>query len=119
MSKEIRADQPQPQDDKIIDDGFSSDEEMQHEQIILKELKDEQPEHTHKEEVKFKIPPPPEIKDKNYSLRPDLETGWHTKIELPVPVPIIFENERFDQLVRRALRQPRAKARVVYLGPRY
>ena len=40
-------------------------------------------------------------------------------MDLPVPVPIIFESERFDQLVRRALRQPKPKARVVYLGPRY
>jgi len=48
---------------------------MQHEQIIVKEVKDELLEHNHKEEVKFKIPPPPEIKDKNYSLRPDIETG--------------------------------------------
>ena len=45
--------------------------------------------------------------------------SWQSKVELPVPVPIIFETERFDQLVRRALRQPRARARVVYLGPRY
>jgi len=48
---------------------------MQHEQIIVKEVKDELLEHNHKEEVKFKIPPPQEIKDKNYSLRADIETG--------------------------------------------
>jgi hypothetical protein len=28
-----------------------------------------------KEEVKFKIPPPQEIKSKSYSLKPDIMTG--------------------------------------------
>ena len=40
------------------------------------EIKQEVQESPHKEEVKFKIPPPPEIKDKSYSLRPDIEMGY-------------------------------------------
>lgn len=39
-------------------------------------MKREEAEAAHKEQVRFKIPPPPEIKDKPYSLRPDLETGY-------------------------------------------
>lgn len=48
---------------------------MKHEEIIVEQLKQEASEHAHKEQVRFKIPPPEEIKDRNYSLRPDLETG--------------------------------------------
>lgn len=66
----------QEDEDKIIEDGFSSEEELQHEQLVIGDIKEEEPDHHHKEEVEFKIPPPQEIKDKTYSLRPDIETGY-------------------------------------------
>jgi hypothetical protein len=62
-------------EDRIIDDGFSSEDEVQHEEMEVVEVREELLEHSHREEVRFKIPPPQEITDKAYSLRPDLETG--------------------------------------------
>lgn len=44
-------------EDGIVD-GFSSDEELKHEEIIVEERKKTEVEVLHKEEVKFKIPPP-------------------------------------------------------------
>ena len=76
MQVEGREINPPADDDRIIDDGFSSEEELQHEEIQVDEVKPEEKETTHREQVRFKIPPPQEIKDKNYSLRPDIETGY-------------------------------------------
>jgi hypothetical protein len=76
MQVERRETHPPADDDRIIDDGFSSEEELQHEEICVEKVKPEQKEANHREQVRFKIPPPQEIKDKNYSLRPDIETGY-------------------------------------------
>lgn len=45
--------------------------------------------------------------------------SWNIKADLPQPIPIIFESLRYDLLIKRCLRQPRSKARVIYLGPRF
>ena len=62
-------------EDGILD-GFSSEEELRHEEITMEEKKKTQPEAAHKQEVKFKIPPPQEIQKKTYSLHPDMATGY-------------------------------------------
>ena len=59
MQVEGREIHPPADDDRIIDDGFSSEEELQHEEIHVEEVKPDEKEANHKEEVRFKIPPPP------------------------------------------------------------
>jgi hypothetical protein len=58
MQVEGREITPPADDDRIIDDGFSSEEELQHEEIHVEEVKPDEKETNHKEQVRFKIPPP-------------------------------------------------------------
>ena len=74
---------------------------------------------THREEVRLKLPPPQEIKKKAYSLNPDTATGWAPKNDLPVPIPLIFDSRRTDNIVKRFLEKKNLKMKLVYLGPRY
>ena len=61
--------------EEFVVDGFSSEEEILKEELIVSNSKPEQPDHLAKEKVKFKIPPPQEIKTQQYSLKPDTVTG--------------------------------------------
>lgn len=61
--------------EEFVVDGFSSEEEILKEEVIAKNSKEEQTDHLAKEKVKFKIPPPQEIKTQSYSLKPDTVTG--------------------------------------------
>lgn len=44
---------------------------------------------------------------------------WTPKNELPSPVPIIFQSLRYDNIIKRLLKKPLSKAKIIYLGPRY
>lgn len=59
MQAEGRETNAAADEDRIIDDGFSSEEELQHEEIQVEESKADEKEAAHKEQVRFKIPPPP------------------------------------------------------------
>lgn len=48
-----------------------------------------------------------------------IETSWQAKNDQPLPIPIIFENERYDHLIKKMIKNPKNKAKLVYLGPRY
>ncbi|CAM6005263.1 unnamed protein product [Sphagnum balticum] len=58
-----------------VDEGVLKQEELQHEEIVVEEVKKETTEAVHKEQVRFKIPPPVDIVHKSYSLKPDMATG--------------------------------------------
>ena len=105
-------------DDGILD-GFSSEEEVRHEQIEIEIKRETEIEDIDREEVKLKLPPPQEIKKKSYSLNPDMATGWAPKNDLPIPIPLLFDSHRVDAIVRRFLDKKTSKMRLVYLGPRY
>lgn len=117
----MQKDEPPGDEDRIIlEDGFSSEEEIQHEELKVEPVHEKEEETIHHEEVRLKLPPPAEIPKKSYSLQPDIQTGWQNKGDpLPQPIPIIFEAPRYDHLIRRMLKNPRKQAKIVYLGPRY
>ena len=48
-----------------------------------------------------------------------MATGWAPKNDLPVPVPLIFDSRRTDNIVKRFIEKKNLKMKLVYLGPRY
>lgn len=101
-------------------DGFSSDEEFKEEEIYVHEEPSTETAPIAREEVRFKVEPPPEIKDKQYPLHPDISSGWVPRILLPNPVPTLYDNYVVDALVKELLKTKRDYPhRLAYLGPRY
>lgn len=71
-------------------DGFSSEDEFRQEEIFVQDRPTAEAGHSHKEEVRYVVPPRPELKDKPYPLHPDISSGWVPRILLPNPVPLLY-----------------------------
>lgn len=63
------------------------------------------------------IPPAVEITTKNYSLEPDMMSGWRPNTRIVGPVPLNFDNPVVDTIVEELIGFcSKHKERIIYLG---